>query len=109
MKLKEGMHCYHKAFRWKGIGKIVKIDGDCTNVRFNHELMVCPKNNTVASYNAIDLIQVGDYVNGEYVWRETNNSLMIGDVDNGCPLNEIKIETIVTKEMFSSVEYRVEE
>lgn len=62
------------------------------------------------SEQLIDLIEVGDYVNGYYVedFIEKNkfqNKLIIteaGMIDN----NDIK--SIVTKEMFSSVEYRVE-
>jgi len=65
---------------------------------------------TKHSPNIIDLIEVGDYVNGPYVegFIEKNkfqNKLIIteaGMIDN----NDIK--SIVTKEMFSSVEYRVE-
>lgn len=61
--------------------------------------------------NLIDLIQVGDYVNGCYVegFIEKNkfqNKLIIteaGMIDN----NDIK--SIVTKECFESIEYKVKE
>ena len=63
-----------------------------------------------SSPNIIDLIEVEDYVNGSYVegFIEKNkfqNKLIIteaGMIDN----NDIK--SIVTKEMYASVEYRVE-
>lgn len=63
------------------------------------------------SFNIIDLIQVGDYVNGSYVdgFIEKNkfqNKLIIteaGMIDN----NDIK--SIVTKEQFESMEYKVKE
>ena len=62
-----------------------------------------------ASYNIIDLIEVGDYVNGSYVegFIEKNkfqNKLIIteaGMIDN----NDIK--SIVTKEQFENIEYKV--
>ena len=63
------------------------------------------------SFNIIDLIEVGDYVNGSYVegFIEKNkfqNKLIItegGMIDN----NDIK--SIVTREMFESMEYKVKE
>ena len=64
-----------------------------------------------SSPNIIDLIEVGDYVNGSYVegFIEKNkfqNKLIIteaGMIDN----NDIK--SIVTREMFESMEYKVKE
>jgi hypothetical protein len=68
------------------------------------------------SKNIIDLIEVGDYVNG-YFCR------YITDIDTGedylcnydlnemrwIPIKDIDIlETIVTKEQFTSMEYRLE-
>ena len=57
-----------------------------------------------ASYNLIDLIEVGDYVNGECVINVDSIEVYTKD---GMYLNE-DIKSIVTKEMYSSVEYRVE-
>ena len=62
-----------------------------------------------SSSNIIDLIEIGDYVNGSYVegFIEKNkfqNKLIItetGMIDN----NDIK--SIVTKEQFKSIEYEV--
>ena len=64
-----------------------------------------------SSPNIIDLIEVGDYVNGSYVegFIEKNkfqNKLIIteaGMIDN----NDIK--SIVTKKQFESMEYKVKE
>lgn len=64
----------------------------------------------ISSPNIIDLIEVGDYVNGSYVegFIEKNkfqNKLIIteaGMIDN----NDIK--SIVTKENFANAEYRAE-
>ena len=68
---------------------------------------------TKASHNIIDLIEVGDYVNGEQVWLVTNGKLFVGDVEQGYYLEEfekwegLKIKTIVTKEQFEAMTYKV--
>lgn len=66
-----------------------------------------------ASHNIIDLIEVGDYVNG-YRVISINVSEIVGHYsyvkcinDNVFKENEIK--SIVTKEQFESMSYRVEE
>ena len=81
-----------------------------------------------ASYNIIDILEVGDYLNGFKVSKieryDTNTIIKIGnstfnvlegekiytpsyDNNNGYEKIE-KLKSIVTKEMFSSVEYRME-
>lgn len=102
-----------------GIEKITDIK-EWVNFRGYEKIITTDKNQYETLYeqseiiksspNIIDLIEVGDYVNGSYVegFIEKNkfqNKLIIteaGMIDN----NDIK--SIVTKEMFSSVEYRVE-
>lgn len=62
-----------------------------------------------SSPNLIDLIEVGDYVNGLYVHGITDYGLevyMFGDAKE-C-LKEDEIKTIVTKEQFKNMEYEVE-
>ena len=67
-----------------------------------------------ASHNIIDLIEVGDYVNGEKVdyiddcdgaMREYYYDYEDASIDVGHYFEEIK--SIVTKEQFSSIEYRL--
>jgi hypothetical protein len=66
-----------------------------------------------ASHNIIDLIEVGDYVNGERVWTDTNGfyfkkgTMWVGDLEQGDFLEDIKIETIVTREQFEAMQYKV--
>jgi hypothetical protein len=73
------------------------------------------------SKNIIDLIEVGDYVNGyrvkqincklEYIDDDSDTG--VNEVDNGLEIEgyptwiyfECEIESIVTKEQFASVEY----
>ena len=76
-----------------------------------------------ASYNIIDLIKVGDYVNGEKV-LETNCKWEYMDDDSDTGVNEVydglelqkgriyfeyEIETVVTKEQMEQMVYKVEE
>lgn len=75
-----------------------------------------------ASYNIIDLIEEGDYVNGEKV-LETNCKWEYMDDDSDTGVNEVydglelqkgriyfeyEIETVVTKEQMEQMEYKVE-
>ena len=81
-----------------------------TGYILNEALMYNNEEITKASYNIIDLIEVGDYVNVLKVHGITDFGLqvyMFGD----CPetLDNNEIETIVTKEQFSSMEYKINE
>ena len=102
---------------------------DTTNA-YMKKLLCIPLNNGTfaniedivkASHNIIDLIEVGDYVNGEKViridkdpfikgqinlWTNTITSNYWGDISLS-PIIEKDIKSIVTKEMFSSMEYRL--
>lgn len=59
------------------------------------------------SKNVIDLIEVGDYVNGKYV--EEINQYEAGKfiITLLAIIHENDIKTIVTKEQFKSMEYKV--
>lgn len=66
-----------------------------------------------SSPNIIDLIEVGDYVNGYLVTTENQGvgSIYIAEIDGlglKKKLYEKDIKSIVTKEMFANAEYRVE-
>lgn len=64
-----------------------------------------------ASENIIDLIEVGDYVNGKEVLNisEFKDGSRYIEFDEGRYLcKNYQIESIVTKEMFDSVKYEVE-
>lgn len=67
-----------------------------------------------ANYNILDLIQVGDYVNGEKVTsaepvdkNDTDRYLGFGDYDYYIHTSE-DIKDVVTKEQFESMKYIVE-
>ena len=113
LKLKEGMY-----IRYLGnIAKIIAvlIDGNSSSLN-----RVYVDNETVffseiekASFDLIDLIEVGDYVNGEKVTsvepvdeKDTERYLGFGDYDYYIHTSE-DIKSVVTKEQFNSIKYEV--
>lgn len=69
-----------------------------------------------ASYNIIDLIEVGDYVNGEKIIETSidrcGRKFLIYGYDNGdrqvaITIYKEDIKSIVTKEQFKNMEYEV--
>ena len=62
--------------------------------------------NYKSSPNKIDLIEVGDYVNGMPVLHIENNEIICGLL---LRYKEENIKSIVTKEQFSQIEYKVGE
>lgn len=97
-----------ECFLWKSI-----YGGDyCFRFPYENEVYTIAK----ASHNIIDLIEVGDYVNGEKVgyidncngaMREYYYDYEDAKIDVGHLFEEI--ETIVTKEQFESMSYKVGE
>lgn len=112
MKLEVGMYVRTETGQ---IGKITNFDGSMARVdtdkfitykNFNSEI-------TKASHNIIDLIQVGDYVNGLLVTRicediETNEKYinLFGSVSEW---EEEDIKSVITHEQMEQMEYKVEE
>lgn len=81
--------------------RFVNEDG---NVYFYNDMMCNP------SSNIIDLIEVGDYVNGKRVIKnclEDGGNIILFE-DGLCATND-EIKSIVTREMFESMEYKVGE
>ena len=122
MELKEGMFVRTKK------GNISKIDrkvDDITNYYFgcfecdnyinvNGDEFISEYEITKASYNIIDLVQVGDYVNGYPVYEiieyeDNTRAIVIGDDNKSIIWEESSqyIKSIVTKEQFKSVELEV--
>lgn len=120
MNLKEGMYVRTKE------GKILKcFKSESMNLPIYY--VIGSKTNSYVEYqdvknasnNIIDLIEVGDYVNGHKVCDDFrldtddygNNFIEIG-IESDKFLNhyirEDEIETIVTKEQFESMKYSLE-
>ena len=129
MKLEVGMYVRTK---YNGIFNIQVLEAirdiDCDYIEINY--IRFPRNEILkASHNIIDLIEVGDYVNGCYV---TNRRASVNEHLGGHPkgigiikcnayfnqgnyndcefkwIEEKEIKSIVTKEMFANAEYKVE-
>lgn len=67
---------------------------------------------TKHSFNIIDLIEVGDYVNSKlihHIFKSPKNNETIIVYGNGKHFNNNQIESVVTKEQFKSEEYKVDE
>lgn len=120
-KLEVGMYVRGKYYSYKGkIGKIIKNYNGDLEIAYKDSIVKTTVSSFiddnfdingkqyVASHNPIDLIEVGDYVNGLRVYGVTEYGLevyMFGDCKE--TLHENEIETIVTKEQFKSMEYRL--
>lgn len=62
-----------------------------------------------ASHNIMDLIEVGDYVNGDRVTQVTSRYVEVCYGRDSCDfINEEDIKSIVTKEQFESMKYSLE-
>ena len=94
------------------IGKVTKIEDG--KFLYENKCLICFISNVVKhSSNIIDLIEEGDYVNGLEVYKgkvaSGKEKLLVGNhIINGMALEIVNIKTLVTKEQFSSVEYRLE-
>jgi hypothetical protein len=97
-----------------GISKIIKIqdiitsDNEYITTLITHDNGNCDISNILkSSPNIIDLIEVGDYVNGEIVIEINKEANCIAVTEEGYweHINEVK--TIVTKEQFESMEYKI--
>ena len=132
MKLEVGMYAYSKNCRDHGIGKIVNITehglgfyGDLIDIQYKNSETAIGSHNVIASFDIIDLIEVGDYVNGARVtdidvtYFNGNDRLKepkrIGVIVGNNEMFKFSyyikkgnIKTIVTKEQFGYVSYKIE-
>lgn len=72
------------------------------------------KNIIKASFDVIDILEVGDYVNGypiyEIVEYEDNTrAIVIGDDNKSIIWKKQDIEDVITKEQFKQMKYRIGE
>ena len=115
MKIEKGMYCYDKTNRKVGIGKIIGfLERNNVLIEYKNNVNFVSKGNVVASFNLIDLIEVGDYVNGEKVTsaepvdkKDIERYLGFGYYDYYIHNSE-DIKDIVTKEQFEASKYIVE-
>ena len=105
MKLEEGMYVRTK---W-GINQINEYVPQSGQLYLKTD--VCVKSNVIkSSHNIIDLIEVGDYVNGGQVREKKEDYIRISGGNFMFQyLKENEIKSIVTKEQFESMSYKVGE
>ena len=114
MKISKGMYIRYKYYNEQKIGKIdfIKQDEllDENLIGLINDERVLEGNIVKASFNIVDLIEVGDYVNGVEVEDINDKELMLADthlwIDKEVA-NRL-IETIITKEQFNFMKYVVE-
>lgn len=102
------------------VGRFANEDG---NIYFMNEIMCAP------SFNIIDLIEVEDYVNGKeviaiyekddsfignsnYIFKEKTIEVSNDNyetIPTDCLFTNDEIKSIVTKEKFEEIEYKVDE
>lgn len=83
------------------------IDKNANNVPY-----VSLKNITKASYNIIDILEEGDYVNGREVvdiFYNSNDEIIGIDTRGSVEYVNSQIKSIVTKEQMEQMAYKVEE
>lgn len=101
-------------------GKIyIIIDNDNSDYikvknEYNGTYKIDISNTTKSSPNIIDLIEVGDYVNGTIVTKVVLDEIECKYIEldytyNKRGIREKDIKSIVTKEQFSQMEYKVGE
>lgn len=100
------------------IEKIIKENGwiCVTTDKNSYELEWLKKNNIKHSENIIDILKIGDYINGHKIvnelYGEDDNNLYFeieGGFNKAKYISENDIKTIVTKEMFEANCYKVKE
>ena len=97
------------------IVKVLNVKDDWIETDTKFITRTFPKDFVKASYNIIDLIEVGDYVNGSKVYYcycadEDSTGLFI-DTEKGRQWLDkpSQVKSIVTKEQFESMSYKVSE
>lgn len=113
MKLEVGMYVRTKRGQ---IGKIITIGKDNVAIEFNKmwQDIIHKENIIKASFNIIDLIEAGDYINGHRVIfvNDTFTYASVNVETSGEATCEIipknNIKSIVTKEQFEQMSYKIE-
>lgn len=103
----------------RGIRKVARINEDATVNRYlfidgyDHSDtiygIIRADQITNHSFDLLDLIEAGDYVNGDKVIKKHNDYLMVGTEFINQGISNELIETVVTKEQFKSMEFKVGE
>ena len=120
MNREVGMYVRYKPLlssKYVKINKIKEIEEkeNCLHIWLEDKDLITEKYLIKASYNIIDILEKGDYVNGYKVSFKDNDYKPFVQCDypvqegttNHYRFYEEEIYSIVTKEQFSSMEYRL--
>ena len=110
MELEVGMYVKYTRGAINGYvpPRIAKIT-DCSDkdlIKIDNGQVILKADILKASYNIIDLIEVGDYVNGERIQYITNKKQLLTDGGYDVLDKYKSIQTILTKEQFENNVYR---
>ena len=126
LELKENMYvrnCYGRIAKIEDIEDNIAYCDNWLYQRYEEFITFIDLNNekdinkiTKVSFYIIDILEVGDYVNGLPIcinyWKSDNKwHLEIPDSRfiSKIPLEQVNIQSIVTKEQFENMEYRIGE
>lgn len=90
-----------------GIIKVLETDREGFKVNNNSYYMFDSPCIIKASYKIIDLIEVGDYVNGELIEDITGEYLRLNGQSHNKHYFSKQIKSIVTKEQFEEMKYEI--
>ena len=93
-------------------GRTIKVQiGEIDNICGYDDFVdwFSPSHFIKSSPSIIDLIEVGDYVNGERIQFITNKKELLTDGGYDLLKKYVDIKSILTKEQFESMEYKVGE
>lgn len=120
-KLEVGMYCYNKTNRKMGIGKIISFQSNNNiNVKYKNDIELVSIGNLEASYNIIDILEVGDII--KFDITDTDNYAEIQGYNcweisceeelNGVKemilMESAKLISIITREQTESMQYEVD-
>lgn len=128
MKLEAGMYVRYKPLlssKYVKINKIKEIEEkeNCLHIWLEDKDLITEKYLIKASYNIIDILEEGDYVNGSKVMKthckleyiDDDSDTGVNEVNDGLELEngwiyfEYEVETIVTHEQMEQTAYKVGE
>ena len=120
MKLEAGMYVRYKPLlssKYVKINKIKEIEEkeNCLHIWLEDKDLITEKYLIKVSYNIIDILEVGDYVNGCYIQeiKSLKDNVMICMLDSDyefvSTINNKDIKSVVTHEQMEQMEYKVVE
>lgn len=99
-----------------GIGKIINFEGDLISIDLGYRITIDYKSQLFsiikASDKLIDLVEIGDYVNGREVvdlFYNANNKIIGVETRGSVDYVNEEIKSIVTKEQFDQMSYKLGE